>query len=112
MNDEHGDSWVEDVAICIFIVVLFTPSPNTITFHADTVTKEVMCIERDRIWVDPEVEVTEAAQKVLEAIGWALNMRDRMVWNGAVEAAAKVCDSYNYGQAPKLIQQTIKELKK
>ena len=45
--------------------------------------KMVMRIERDRIWVDPTVEVDEAAQKVLAALSTHLGK-----WADEIEAKA------------------------
>lgn len=53
-------------------------SQNAIHLMPDT--KVVMRIERDHIWVDPEVEVTEAAQQVIKILeGHIVNMVERAV---------------------------------
>ena len=50
--------------------------------------KLVMSIDSYKIWVDPDIEVTEAAQLVLDAMR---HIWYKQVWNEAIEAAAKVC---------------------
>lgn len=61
--------------------------PNSIHFQTGEPTKCVMRIEADRIWVDPNIEVTEAAALVLQAL--EANIK-RLVL-AEREACAKVC---------------------
>ena len=59
-------------------------------------SRMVMSIERDRIWVDPDVEVTEAAQQVLKAMeAYIVNMVQIAVREER-EACAKVCEELGY----------------
>lgn len=52
----------------------------TNAIHLMPDNKIIMKIERDRIWVDPDVEVDEAAQKVIKALeAYIVNMVDRAV---------------------------------
>ena len=52
----------------------------------------IMRIERDRIWVDPDVSVDEAAQQVIKALeSHIVNMVQREV-AAEREACAKVCE--------------------
>ena len=54
--------------------------------------KIVMKIERDRIWVDPDVEVDEAAHQVIKILeSYIVNMVQREV-AAEREACAKVCE--------------------
>lgn len=64
--------------------------PNSIHFQTGEPTKCVMRIEADRIWVDPDIEVTEAASLVLQAL--EANIK-RLVL-AEREACAKVCEDY------------------
>lgn len=68
-------------------------SPNTITFFSSD-NKEALKIERNRITVGEGVEVTEAAQAVLDALSGLLGDWERKVWNDAVDAAMD-CDYEN-----------------
>ena len=61
--------------------------------------KEIMRIERDKIWVDPDVEVTEAAEKVLGAMRHMMDGWYKQVWNEAIEKGVSVCDGYHGAQA-------------
>jgi hypothetical protein len=91
--------------------------PNTITFYAGN-PKEVMRIERDFIWVNPDVEINEAAMTVLEAMEGMLAEMLRKEWNAAIDAAAdvyeKTADDYGdyYGVSARDAAITIRELRK
>ena len=62
--------------------------PNSIHFQTGEVPKCVMRIEADRIWVDPDVEVTEAAALVLQA----LETNIKRLIEAEREACANVCE--------------------
>ena len=62
--------------------------PNSIHFQTGNIPKCVMRIEPDRIWVDPDVEVTEAAALVLQA----LEANIKRLVEAEREACAKVCE--------------------
>lgn len=67
---------------------------NTIHFMVDIPPKCIMRIEPNRIWVDPEVEVLDAASAVIEALEKQIST---MVSNAVAderEACAKVCEGY------------------
>ena len=63
------------------------PKPN-IEFHQIEQPKCVMRIEADRIWVDPDIEVTEAAKVVIAS----LESHIKMLIRAEREACAKVCE--------------------
>ena len=64
--------------------------PNSIHFQTGGVPKCVMRIEADRIWVDPDIEVTEAAALVLQA----LEINIKRLIEAEREACAKVCEEF------------------
>ena len=74
--------------------------PNSIHFQTGEPIKCVMRIEADRIWVDPDVQVTEAAALVLQLLEENIK---RLVL-AEREACAKVCEKamiqMNYSEAP------------
>jgi hypothetical protein len=68
--------------------------PNTITFHNSNVDWVMRITADRRIEVNEGVEVTEAAQKVLDAMQQLLtNGLDKAV-AAEREACAKICDSF------------------
>ena len=72
----------------------------------------VMRIERDRISVDPDVDVDEAARKVLDALRFYMGDWYRQVWNEAIEAAAKLVEEKFDDCEPWLEPYEVRELKK
>lgn len=79
-------------------LVIGQPKPN-IEFHQIEQPKCVMRIESDRIWVDPDIEVTEAARVVIES----LESHIKMLISAEREACAKEAEvlaakEYNGGQ--------------
>ena len=88
-----------------------TPTtPSTLLIKPEN--KIVMRIERDKIWVDPDVEVTEAAEKVLDAMRHMMNGWYKQVWNEAIEAAAKLVEERFDSCEPWLEPHEMRELKK
>ena len=61
---------------------------NEIEFHSVEQPRCVMRIERDRIWVDPEIEVTEVARIVISS----LQQHIKMLIAAEREKAAKVVE--------------------
>ena len=84
-----------------------TPTPNTITFYKSNVDWVMRITADRRIEVNEDVEVTEAAQKVLDAMQQLLtNGLDKAV-SAEREACAKVCDEV--GEHPSLTPQHCAE---
>jgi predicted RNA binding protein with dsRBD fold (UPF0201 family) len=87
-------------------------TPNTIEFSTtqnDLHNTWVMRITADRrIEVNEEVEVTESAKKVLEAMQWMLDKQKRK-WVGLTEDEAFACQGRDYFETYKAIEAKLKE---
>ena len=85
---------------------------NTIEFrttHNELHNTWVMRITADRrIEVNEDVEVTEAAKKVLEAMQWMLDKQKR-TWVGLTEDEAFACQRRDYFETYKAIEAKLKE---
>ena len=85
---------------------------NTIEFrttHNKLHNTWVMRITADRrIEVNEDVEVTEAAKKVLEAMQWVLDKQKRP-WVGLTEDEAFACQGRDYFETYKAIEAKLKE---
>jgi hypothetical protein len=88
------------------------PPPPSISFHSGN-PEPVMRIERDRIWVDPEVEVTETAKLVLAAMEEMMQEMLRKEWNAAIDAAIESLGQLRVMREDGRWQQNVmRELKK
>ena len=85
-----------------------TTEPNTITFHNSNV-EWVMRITADRrIEVNEDVEVTEAAQKVLEAMQYLL--KAQRTWVGLTDEDEIPWDGVDAKSFARAIEARLKEL--
>ena len=84
-----------------------TTEPNTITFHNSNV-EWVMRITADRrIEVNEDVEVTEAAQKVLDAMQYLL--KAQRTWVGLTAEEAAECWTTSATQTWKNFEAKLKD---
>ena len=85
-----------------------TTEPNTITFHNSNV-EWVMRITADRrIEVNEDVEVTEAAQKVLDAMQYLL--KAQRTWVGLTDEDEIPWDGVDAKSFARAIEARLKEL--
>lgn len=68
--------------------------PNTIHFNHTTDNQtEVMRITRDGVWVNPDMEVDEIAQSVLNALDYQVKVLVQRAVEDEREACAVVCEN-------------------
>lgn len=65
---------------------------STNSIHLMPESKLVMRIERNRIWVDPEIEVDDAAQKVIKVLEHYITNMVQQAVAAEREVCADVCD--------------------
>ena len=81
---------------------------NTIEFRNQDSTWVMRITADRRIEVNEDVEVTEAAKKVLEAMQWMLDKQKKQ-WIGLTHEEAAKCWTYNSRTSWKNIEAKIKE---
>ena len=87
--------------------------PNAIQFHTvqNDDRTEVMRITRDEIWVNPFVEVDEAAKAVLDALSYQVKVLVQKAIEEEREACALICDGISdYYETRTDLNQTQKQV--